>query len=68
MATDMNRRPLAAGTRVEAWWDGERYTGTIQQVHPHAAGDENFSRITVLRDGDGAEMETFSDAVGILPE
>jgi len=63
---DMNKRPLAVGTRVEAWWDGARYTGTVQLIEPPYPGCA-YRHITVIRDSDNAEMETFSDAVAVLP-
>lgn len=65
---DYNGNPLAEGDRVEAWRDGTRYTATVKKIRPHAPGDGDFRRVTLVRDADGAEVQSFSDAVITLAD
>ena len=67
MITDMHGRPLDAGAHVEAWRDGDRYTGIVQRIDPACTGS-SYHPVVIIRDSDDAEMGSFSDAIGILPE
>jgi hypothetical protein len=62
-AVDRNGRTFSAGSRVRAWWDGYEYTGTVEEVLPHVPGEGYFQPVVITRDGDGARMESTSDAV-----
>jgi hypothetical protein len=57
MITDFEGRPLAVGARVIAWWDGVRYSGTLQQIDPPDPGCVNHRHATVLSD-DGTVRTT----------
>lgn len=63
---DFRGNPLAEGSRVEAWLDGERYTATVKEVKPHRAGDGDFRWVVLVREGDLREIQSFSDAIGAL--
>jgi hypothetical protein len=64
---DSRGNPLTEGARVEAWRDGQHYLATVKEVRPHELGDGDFRRVVLIREGDHAEMGSFSDAVRVIP-
>jgi hypothetical protein len=62
MTTDYHGEPLAEGMHVTAGRDGIPYTGQVSLIQPQERGS-GYRRITIIRDDDQTQMETFSDAV-----
>lgn len=67
VTADGKGSPLADGDHVEAWHEGERYTATVKAVRPQHPGCGGHRHIVLIRDGDRAEVESFSDAVAVIP-
>lgn len=63
--TDYNGNALTAGARVEAWRDGVRYTAKVKEIVPHLPASD-CRHVILVREADGAEVESFSDAVVVL--
>lgn len=66
MTADYHGQPFAEGMHVTAWRDGISYTGLVSRIWPRDPGS-GYHRIIVIRDGDQAQVETFSDAVVVTP-
>lgn len=59
-ASDMNGDVLNIKTRIRTWYDRQEYTAIITGFE-HYQGD--VVRVVAIRDDDGTEIKTFSDAV-----
>lgn len=68
MVRDSRGNPLREGDRVEAWLDTVRYVATVKAARPEQASDGSVRRLILVRDGDGAEIESYSDAVVVIGE
>ena len=65
--SDYNGQPLREGARVEAWYDGVRYTATVKKIRPqHPAS--GYRDVILVRESDHAEVRSFSDAVVVIGE
>jgi hypothetical protein len=64
--SDYNGNPLAEGAHVEAWRDGVRYLATVKEIRRRLASDGDIRRITLVRDDDCREVQSFSDAVSVI--
>ena len=62
---DYNGRELTEGAHVEGWYDGIPYTATVKEIRP---GPGAYRDVILVRDGDSAEVKSFSDAVMIIEE
>lgn len=58
---------VTEGERVTGWTGDGLYTGTVTLVRPPWPGCGDHRHITVRRDDDGTEIETYSDAVWPAP-
>jgi len=59
-ASDINGDVIRINTRIKVWYDQEEYTAVITGFE-HYQG--NVVRVVAIRDDDGTETKTFSDAV-----
>lgn len=66
--SDYNGNPLAEGARVEAWRDGVRYLAKVKEIRRRFASDGSIRRITLIRDDDRREVQSYSDAVVVIGE
>jgi hypothetical protein len=58
---------IGAGDRVAAWRIGVQYTAVVKRVGDYGDGrNENFRRLALVRDDDGAEVEGFSNHVMVI--
>lgn len=64
---DSRGNRLTEGAHVEAWRDGQRYMATVKEIESHHLGDGDFRHVVLIREGDHAEMGSFSDAVRVIP-
>jgi hypothetical protein len=62
--TDYHGKPLNEGARVEAWLHGVRYTATVKEIRPQAPA--GYREIVLIRDDNGTEARSFSDAVVVI--
>ena len=65
---DYRGNPLSVGARVQAWRDGQRYTATVKEIKPQQASCGDHLHITLAREDDHAEVQSFSDAVVVIKE
>mgnify|MGYP001602933038 CR=1 FL=1 len=67
MTADCDGNPLGAGDRVAAWRIGVQYTAVVKKIGDYGDGhNENFRRLTLVREDDGAEVEGFSNLVMVI--
>ena len=67
MTDDLMGNPLGAGDRVAAWRIGVQYTAVVRRIGDYGDGsNENFRRLILVRDDDGAEVEGFSNLVMVI--
>ena len=67
MTGDLTGNPLGAGDRVAAWRIGVQYTAVVKAIGDYGDGhNENFRRLTLVRDDDDAEVEGFSNLVMVI--
>ncbi len=64
---DYNGNPLRAGAYVEGWHDGLPYFATVKEIEPPEPGS-GYRRVILVRDGDQAEVRSFSDAIAVIGE
>jgi hypothetical protein len=60
MANDINGDVIRVGTKIKGWYDQKEYTATITGFERYQG---NVVRVIAIRDDDGTEHKTFSDAV-----
>jgi hypothetical protein len=65
---DHKGNPLSEGAHVVAWHDGQWYSATVKEIKPHHSGCGDHRHIVLIRDGDRAEVQGYSDAVVVLPD
>lgn len=67
MTADCDGNPLGVGDRVAAWRIGVQYTAVVKEIGDYGDGrNENFRRLTLVRDDDEAEVEGFSNLVMVI--
>jgi len=59
-ASDINGNVIRVGTKIKAWYDKKEYTAIITGFERYHA---NVVTVIAIRDDDGTETKTFSDAV-----